>query len=147
MSPFGTTEPRRFIADFVTGFHAALVGGDGGDCGDEEAAAIVDRFHTPDVEQIADGHRMDRAKLVAHTRPTRKRRPKLEMTVHEALTAGDRLAARYTMQVRDGKREFAIEVCFFGRFAPDGRLRRARMLTRHVPEGTRHLPDAPEAAA
>ncbi|MFE9340501.1 nuclear transport factor 2 family protein [Streptomyces sp. NPDC007063] len=137
MSPFGTTDPRRFIADFVTGFHAALVGGDSGD---EDAAAIVDRFHTPDIEQIADGHRMDRAKLVAHTRPTRKRRPQLEMAVHEALAAEDRLAARYTMHVRDGKREFAIEVCFFGEFASDGRLRRARMLTRH-------LPDAPEPAA
>ncbi|MBQ1161585.1 nuclear transport factor 2 family protein [Streptomyces sp. A73] len=130
MDPFQATDPHRFIADFLTGFHGELVGSD------EDAGVIVDRYHTPDVVQIADGHRMDRQKLIAHTRPTRKQRPELRVSVHEALAAEDRLAARYTMHVRAPKRELAIEVCFFGRFAPDGRLRQARMLTRTVPSGT-----------
>ncbi|MGP3977778.1 nuclear transport factor 2 family protein [Streptomyces sp. 8N114] len=130
MRPFDSTDPQRFIADFITGFHDELVNSD------EDAGAIVDRYHTPDIVQIADGHRIDRQKLVAHTRPTRKRRPELRLTVQEALGADDRLAARYTMHVRDPKRELVIEVCFFGRFAPDGRMRQARMLTRTVPSGT-----------
>ncbi|MBO8193442.1 nuclear transport factor 2 family protein [Streptomyces oryzae] len=130
MSPFDATDPQRFIADFLTGFHDELLSSD------EDAEVIVDRYHTPDIVQIADGHRIDRAKLVAHTRPIRKRRPGLRVSVHEALTADDRLAARYTLHAKDPKRELDIEVCFFGRFTPDGRMRQAQMLTRTIPAET-----------
>ncbi|MET9858177.1 nuclear transport factor 2 family protein [Streptomyces smyrnaeus] len=127
MRPFDTNDPGRFIADFITGFHEDLLSSE------EDAEAVVDRYHTSDIVQIADGHWMDRAKLVAHTRPIRQRRPGLRMSVHEAFAAEGRLAARYAMHVRDPKRELDIEVCFFGHFADDGRLRRAHMLTRAVP--------------
>ncbi|WP_404816224.1 nuclear transport factor 2 family protein [Streptomyces thermolineatus] len=127
MHPLGDTDPKQFIADFFTSFTEELLESD------EDPALIVDRYHTPDVVQIADGHRMDRDKLVAHTRPVRKNRPSSRMEVHEAIVDGDRIAARYTMHVRQRSKDLAIEVCFFGRFAPDGRMRRAHMLTRTVP--------------
>ncbi|WP_342772741.1 nuclear transport factor 2 family protein [Nocardia tenerifensis] len=82
--------------------------------------------------QIADGHRMDRDKLIAHTRPVRKNRPSSRIDVHEAIADNNRIAARYTLHVTQRGRELAIEVCFFGQFTPDGRMRRANMLTRTV---------------
>jgi len=63
MAPFHGKDPKKFIADFHLSFHDDLVNGD------EDADVIVDRYHTPDIVQIADGHRMDRDNLIAHTRP------------------------------------------------------------------------------
>ena len=126
MTAFGA-DPKQFIFDFVSSFGRAVMHGD------EEAAAVVDRYHTPDVVQIADGHRMDRAALIAHTRPIRKRRPSSRLEVHEAVAQADRIAARYTMHVEDRGRRFALDVHFFGQFTPDGRLREANMLTRTIP--------------
>lgn len=83
--------------------------------------------------QIADGHAIDRDKLIAHTRPVRKNRPESRMEVHEALVNGDRLAARYTLHVRQRGKDLSINVHFFGQFAPDGRMRRAHLLTRTLP--------------
>ncbi|MEU7001832.1 nuclear transport factor 2 family protein [Nonomuraea sp. NPDC046570] len=127
MSPLNDTDPKQFIADFFTSFTEELLHSD------EDPALIVDRYHTPDIVQIADGNRMDRDKLIAHTRPVRKNRPTSRMEVHEALANGDQLAARYTWYVQNRKRDLALEVCFFGQFAPDGRMRRAHMLTRALP--------------
>jgi hypothetical protein len=118
---------------------------------DEDPALIVDRYHTLDIVQIADGNRIDRDKLIAHTRPVRKNRPSSRMEVHEALVNGEQIAARYTLHVQNRKRDLAIEVYFFGRFAPDGRMRQAHMLTRtlsQVPEGAtvaRPFMSAPQA--
>lgn len=121
-------DPARFIADFYDSFTNELLNSD------EDAETIVDRYHTPDVVQVADGHRIDRDKLVAHTRPVRKNRPEARLEVHEAMADGDGIAARYTLHVRDAKKTLAIEVHFFGRFTPDGRMRRAHLLTRTVPD-------------
>ncbi|EST18451.1 hypothetical protein [Streptomyces roseochromogenus] len=57
--------PKEFIAGFFTSFTEELLESD------EEPAVMVDRFHTPDILQGADGHRIDRTKLIAHTRPVR----------------------------------------------------------------------------
>ena len=121
---FADTDPERFIADFYTSLTDDLL------TTDEDPASIIDRYHTTDVVQVADGHHMDRDKLIAHTRPVRRNRPASRLEVHDAVRSGDLLAARYTLHVRTRKKEFAREVCFFGRFTPDGRLRRADMLTR-----------------
>lgn len=126
MTALEDTDPGQFVADFITSFTAELL------ASDEDAAAIVDRFHTPDIVQVADGHRIDRDKLIAHTRPIRKNRPSSRVEVHDAIAHDDRIAARYTLHVRQRGRDLAIEVCFFGRFAGDGRLREAHMLTRTV---------------
>ncbi|NJP93328.1 nuclear transport factor 2 family protein [Nonomuraea sp. FMUSA5-5] len=121
------TDPKTFISDFITSLTADLVNTD------EDPAAIIDRYHTPDIVQVADGHRMDRDKLIAHTRPIRKNRPEGCMEVHDAVMDGDRLAARYTLHVRQRGKDLAMDVYFFGRFAPDGRMREAHMLTRALP--------------
>ncbi|QYC41721.1 hypothetical protein Nocox_20565 [Nonomuraea coxensis DSM 45129] len=76
---------------------------------------------------------MDRDKLIAHTRPIRKTRPSNRTEVHEAIADGDRIAARYTLNVQRRGKYLAIEVGFFGRFAADGRMREAHMLTRTLP--------------
>ncbi|MFE0207401.1 nuclear transport factor 2 family protein [Streptomyces sp. HUAS CX7] len=124
MRPLGSTDPGQFIADFYTSLTEELLQSD------EDAAAIIDRYHTPDIVEIADGHRMDRDKLIAHCRPVRKNRPTLRMEVHEAIVDGDRLAARYTMHSSQRGKDLATEVYFFGRFTPDGRMRKAHMTTR-----------------
>lgn len=127
MRPLGNADPEQFIADFYTSFTEDLLQTD------EDAAVIVDRYHTLDIVEIADGHRMDRAKLIAHTRPVRKNRPTIRMEVHEAVADGDRLAARYTLHSSQRGTDLATEVYFFGRFTPDGRMRQAHMTTRTVP--------------
>ncbi|MFE4800375.1 nuclear transport factor 2 family protein [Streptomyces sp. NPDC057908] len=127
MRPLADTDPKQFITDFFMSFHEELVQSD------EDPALIFDRYHTPDIVQVADGHRMDRDKLIAHTRPVRKTRPGNRTEVHEAIANGDRIAARYTLHVERRGRYLAIEVCFFGQFAADGRMREAHMLTRTVP--------------
>ncbi|MGC4874936.1 nuclear transport factor 2 family protein [Micromonospora sp. DT43] len=134
------TDPRQFIADFFTSFMADLVRGE------EDTALVVDRYHTPDIVQIADGSRMDRAKLIAHARPAQKHQPDARWEVHEALADGDRIAARYTLHFRNRKRDGSVEVHFFGQFADDGRLRRAHMLTRPVPIGAGSTPPPPQAS-
>jgi predicted SnoaL-like aldol condensation-catalyzing enzyme len=124
MRPLDDTDPRQFIAEFFTRFTDELLGSD------EDAALIVDRYHTLDIVQVADGHSMDREKLIAHTRPVRKRRPSSRIEVHEAVANGDRIAARYSLHVHDRGKAFTIEVYFFGQFSADGRMRQAHMLTR-----------------
>lgn len=126
MHTLNGTDPRQFIADFFTSFAGELLSGD------EDPALIVDRYHTPDIVQIADGHRIDRDKLIAHTVPVRRNRPTSRIEVHEALADGDRIAARYTLSVRNRGKDLEIEVCFFGRFTAEGRMRQAHMLTRTV---------------
>ncbi|BCJ36477.1 hypothetical protein Athai_39800 [Actinocatenispora thailandica] len=118
------TEPARFIADFFTSFTADLLRDD------TDPALIVDRYHTADVVQVADGNVIDRDKLIAHTRPVRKNRPSIRIEVHDAVADGDLLAARYTLHARQRGRDLAIDVCFFGRFTADGRMRSAHLLTR-----------------
>ncbi|NGP07339.1 nuclear transport factor 2 family protein [Rhodococcus sp. 14C212] len=127
MNTLDSTDPKQFIADFFTSFTDELLRSD------DDPALIFDRYHTPDIVQVADGHRMDRDKLIAHTRPVRKNRPTSRIEVHEALADGDGIAARYTLSVQNRKRELAIEVYFFGQFTPEGRMRQAHMLTRAVP--------------
>ncbi|MEV7988495.1 nuclear transport factor 2 family protein [Micromonospora sp. NPDC085948] len=121
------TDPKEFIANFFTSFMHDLVRGD------EDPATVVDRYHTPDIVQVADGHLMDRAKLIAHTRPARKHQTGARWEVHEAIADGDRIAARYTLHFQTSTREGSVDVYFFGQFADDGRMRQAHMLTRAVP--------------
>jgi ketosteroid isomerase-like protein len=126
MKPLNSTDPKQFIADFYTSLTHELI------ASDEEAALIIDRFHTPDIVQVADGHRIDRQKLIDHTRPVRKTRPTIRMEVHEAVADGDRIAARYTLHSSQRGKDLATVVHFFGRFTADGRMSEANMLTRAI---------------
>ncbi|MET9269837.1 nuclear transport factor 2 family protein [Kribbella sp. NPDC003557] len=98
-----------------------------------DAAAIVDRYYTPDIVQIADGVTLDRQRLINHLRPVRKNLVSFSYEVHEAIRTGDRVAARFTIhaELRRG-RTIATEVYLFGELAPDGRMRRTTQATRDV---------------
>jgi hypothetical protein len=118
---------REFVADFFESFTREVV------AGDDDAAAVVDRYYAPDIEQIADGITLDRQRLIDHLRPVRKNVVSCSFEVHEAIRTPDRLAARFTIhaELRRG-RKIATEVYLFGELAPDGRMRRTTQLTRDV---------------
>lgn len=99
--------------------------------GDDDPADVVDRYHTPDITWVSDGHPLDRAALAAHARPSRRNVTACQVEVHDALVDGDRAAARYTLTatLRTG-RAVVTEIYLFGALAPDGRLRRVEQLTR-----------------
>lgn len=117
---------REFVAGFFGSFTREVVAGG-------DAAEVVDRYYTPDVEQIADGVTLDRRRLIDHVRPIRKNLVACSYDVHEAMHTGDRLAARFTIhaEMRRG-RTISTEVYLFGELAPDGRIRRTTQATRDV---------------
>ncbi|MEV6219077.1 nuclear transport factor 2 family protein [Nocardia sp. NPDC051833] len=127
MDPASPRSPERFIADFFTEFTAAAL------AADADPAEVVDRFHAPEVVQIADGIRLDRDRLVAHLRPMRKNLRDYRFEVHEVIADGARMAARLTIHATMRTTgTVATEVFLFGEFTPDGKLLRADQLTRPV---------------
>ena len=65
MEPLGSTDPKQCIYTFFTSYGRELVRGD------EDAGVVVDRYHTPDIVQIADGQRMNREQLTPDGRMRR----------------------------------------------------------------------------
>jgi hypothetical protein len=80
---------------------------------------------------------LDRDRLLAHVRTGRRNATSVRVAVHDAVTEGERVAARYTLTavMRKGA-VVATEIYMFGRLAPDGRLRHVEQLTRIVPAAT-----------
>jgi hypothetical protein len=117
---------QEFVADFFESFTREVIAGG-------DAAEVVDRYYTPDVEQVADGVTLDRQRLIDHLRPVRKNVVSCSYDVHEAMRSDDRLAARFTIhaELRRG-RTISTEVYLFGELAPDGRIRRTTQATRDV---------------
>jgi hypothetical protein len=101
--------------------------------GEEDPETVFDRYHTPDFIMCNDGMRLDRAKLLAHVRPARKRAKDVRVEVHETVGTVGRVAARYTLiaEMATGN-TIATEIYMFGQLAPDGRLRRVDQITRDV---------------
>ena len=101
--------------------------------GDEDAATVFDRYHTPDFVMRNDGLELDRDRLLAHVGPARKRAKAVSVAVHETMSAADRVAARYTLtaEMATGN-TIATEIYMFGELAADGRLRRVDQITRDV---------------
>ena len=112
--------------DFYESFTREVVAGG-------DAAAVVDRYYTPDVEQVVDGITLDRQRLIDHLRPVRKNLVSYSYDVHEAIRTDHRVAARFTIhaEMRRG-RMISTEVYLFGELAPDGRVRRTTQATRDV---------------
>jgi hypothetical protein len=116
---------EQFVQDYYVAFAAETV------AAVDEPDVIVDRYYTPDVVQIADGIRLDRAQLIAHLEPMRKNLVSSRIEVHEAVRNADRVAARLTIHAELRKdRTLSTEVYLFAEFSPDGRLRRANQATR-----------------
>ncbi|MFI7549545.1 nuclear transport factor 2 family protein [Micromonospora sediminimaris] len=104
--------------------------------GEEDAATVFDRYHTPDFVMCNDGIHLDREKLLAHVRPARKRATSVRVEVHETVSSAERVAARYTLtaDMATGK-TIATEIYMFGQLSADGRLRRIDQVTRDVSPG------------
>lgn len=104
--------------------------------GDEDAGTVFDRYHTPDFVMNSDGIALDRDRLLAHVRPARKRATGVRVDVHEAVSAADRVAARYTLtaDMTTGN-TIVTEIYMFGQLAEDGRLRRVDQISRDVSKG------------
>lgn len=116
------TDPAAFISDFLSRMTREVMDG-------EDHATVIDRYHTPDVVENADRIELDREKLIAHLGPIQRTLRDFRVEVHEAIAEGDTLAARFTIHAEQVKRTTVTDVHFFGRFADDGRLRRAHQLT------------------
>ncbi|MFJ8579849.1 nuclear transport factor 2 family protein [Micromonospora sp. NPDC093277] len=99
--------------------------------GEEDPEAVFDRYHAPGFVLYNDGVVLDRERLLAHVRPARKRAVSVHTEIHDALIAGDRVAARYTLTavMRRGD-SITTEIFLFGELAQDGRLQRLDQLTR-----------------
>ena len=119
------TTPAEDLAGYLTRYPEELA------FGTEDPEAVLDRYHTPDLEYCNDGTVLSRDALLAHVRPVRKRATAVRVDVHEAVVTGDRVAARYTLTatMRKGG-ELATEIYMFGRLAADGRISRIDQLTR-----------------
>lgn len=104
--------------------------------GEEDAGTVFDRYHTPDFVMCNDGIQLDREKLLAHVRPTRKRAKSVRVELHETVSTADRVAARYTLtaDMATGN-TIATEIYMFGQLSADGRLRRVDQITRDVSPG------------
>jgi hypothetical protein len=120
--------PGRELAEFLRRYPEEV------SFGDEDPAVIFDRYHTPDIIWVSDGAPLNRDTLLAHFHSTRKNVTGIDIRVHETLTEGDRVAARYTLtaQLRKG-RVAASENFFFGHLHPDGRLQHVEQVTRILP--------------
>ena len=68
---------------------------------------------------------------MGHVRPMRRRVRSVEVTVHDMLRDGDRVAARSTLtaEMRRGT-TIAPEIAMYGLLAADGRLARVDQITR-----------------
>ncbi len=99
--------------------------------GDEPPKVVFDRYHTPDFVLVNDAMPMDRPGLLGHVRPMRRRVRSVEVTVHDMLRDGDRVAARSTLtaEMRRGT-TIATEIAMYGVLAADGRLARVDQITR-----------------
>ncbi|CAI9402888.1 nuclear transport factor 2 family protein [Nocardioides sp. T2.26MG-1] len=94
---------------------------------------VLDRYHTPDYAVITDGITLDRERLLAHVTPARRRASDARVEVHDVICAGDRFAARYTLEATMRKGGvISTEIHVLGELADDGRVCRARQLTRDV---------------
>jgi hypothetical protein len=101
--------------------------------GEDDAAAVFDRYHTDDFVLRNDGTPLDRERLLAHVRPARRNAVEVHVDVHEALVCADRIAARYTLTAVMRRGHTVItDIHMFGELAPDGRLRRVEQLTRNA---------------
>ncbi|MBM7494441.1 hypothetical protein JOD64_005663 [Micromonospora luteifusca] len=120
--------PGRNLGAYLMGYPVEVA------FGEDDAAAVFDRYHTPDFVLYNDGIPLDREKLLAHVRPARRRAASVHTELHETLVSGDRVAAKYVLTAVMVKGAvITTEIYMFGQLARDGRLQRVDQLTRLVP--------------
>jgi hypothetical protein len=120
--------PGRDLVGYLTRYPPQLT------FGDQDPAAVMDHYHTPDFDMTNDGIRLDRERLLAHVATGRKNAASVQVVVHDAVVDGAVAAARYTLTATMRKGQLiATEIYMFGHLAPDGRLRHVDQITRAVP--------------
>lgn len=121
------TLPGHDLAAYLTAYIAEMA------FGAEDPEVIVDRYHTPDIVWSSDGHLMNRSRLVAHAKPSRKNVTQCRVDITDTITVGDHVAARYTITATmRTNRTIVTEIYMFGDLAPDGRLHRVDAITRDL---------------
>ncbi|MBX7264698.1 nuclear transport factor 2 family protein [Micromonospora sp. Llam7] len=137
MTASSTRLPGHDLAGYLHGYPQEIA------FGDEEPAAVFDRYHTPDFILTNDGLPLDRGRLLAHVHSGRRRAVEIRTVVREVVNDGEQVAARYvlTAVMRRGQ-PISTEIFMFGRLAADGRLRSVTQLTRNVSDSPSHGPDA-----
>ncbi len=99
----------------------------------QDPEEVYDRYHTADYAVVSDGITLDRERLLAHIAPARRRATDARVDVQDLVCAGNRFAARYTLEVTMRKGGVvATEIHVLGELAADGRVRSAHQLTRDV---------------
>ena len=98
-----------------------------------DLTGYLTRYHTDDFLLHNDGVPLDKERLLAHVRVSRRNATQVHVEVHDALVSAEQVAARYTLSavMRRGQ-VITMEIHMFGELAPDGRLRRVEQLTRDV---------------
>jgi hypothetical protein len=120
--------PGRDLVGYLTRYPQQIT------FGDEDPAAVMDRYHTPEFIMINDGIRLDRERLLAHVSTGRKRAAGVHVAVHDTVSNGNCVAARYTLTATMRKGPvIATEIYMFGQLAPDGRLHHVNQVTRSIP--------------
>jgi hypothetical protein len=120
--------PGRDLVGYLTSYAQQVISDD------QEPAAVMDRYHTPTFDLVNDGMRLDRDRLLAHAKTGRRNAVRVQVVVHDAMTDGDRVAARYTLTATMRKGAvIATEIYMFGHLAPDGRLHHVDQVTRSIP--------------
>lgn len=116
---------ERDLRDYLTAYAREMA------FGQEDAATVLERWHTPEIRWFNDGVLLDRERLIAHARPVRKNVLDCEVEVHDAIVADGRIAARYTLRASMRKGGvIATEIYMFGQLAGDGRISRVDQITR-----------------
>jgi hypothetical protein len=130
------TLPGRDVAAYLTAYVAEMA------FGAEQPEVVVDRYHTPDIVWFSDGHPMDRNRLVAHAKPSRKNVTQCRVDIADTIASGNHVAARYTVTatMRTGH-TIVTEIYMFGDLAPDGRLCRVDAITRDVSQSKGAVPE------
>jgi hypothetical protein len=98
----------------------------------------LDRYFTPDYEQDSDGEIYNRETFAVHVKQDfREPTERAAITVHEIVQEGNRTAQRHRLDITrlDGA-TIRMEVHMFAEYASDGRLCRAREMTRRTVTGT-----------
>jgi hypothetical protein len=120
--------PARDLAGYLTRYPQQIT------FTDQDPATVMDHYHTREFEMINDGLRLDRERLLAHVRTGRKNAASVQVTIHDTVIEGNRIAARYTLTATMRKGSMiATEIYMFGQLAPDGRLHHVDQVTRTIP--------------
>lgn len=123
-----TLSPSARVTAFFTTFTDAVMA-------DVDLPTLVDRYYTPDFTQLSDTTHFDRTRLLTHLPPLRRNLEACYYEVHEALTDGPTVAARYTIHATLRKvGPVRTDVQMFATFDPTGRAHRITQLTHTPPQ-------------